>query len=121
MKKLIVLLMVATLALQSACEQSSSDSLALQSSVDRCGGTQPAKTLPWLKNEIEKLSSSPFCYSIARSTYKNETVFILSNCDPNVNSIPFLFDCDGNKLNLTTDDYQNLKFTGAIELIWKNR
>ena len=113
MKQLIILItLIIVMGGNSACKKSSSQ---------LCGGNNPDKNLPWLKKEIEDLSSSPFCSSISRSTYKNQTVFILSNCDPNVDSIPFIFDCNGNKLNLTTEEYRNLNFTGSIELIWKNK
>jgi len=112
MKRSFLILLIALIGLNSSCEKSASQ---------LCGGDDPEKSLPWLKNEIERLSTSQFCYSFSRSTYKNQTVFILANCDPNVDSIPFLYDCDGNKLNLTVEDYQNLNFTGDIELIWKNR
>lgn len=92
-----------------------------KSSTEQCGGDQPEKSLTWLKTKIEVLASSPFCYSIARSTYKSQTVFIVSTCDPNVDSRPELYYCNGNQLTLTTEEYQNLNFTGNIDLIWKNR
>lgn len=92
-----------------------------KSTTDLCGGDQPQETLPWLKGKIGSLSVSPYCYSISRSTYKNHTVFIIANCDPNVNSIPALYNCDGVQLALTEEDYRNLNFIGPIELIWKNR
>lgn len=85
-----------------------------------CGGDDPANNLTWLKQEINRLSTSGQCQSISRSTYKDQTVFILSNCNPNANSIPFLYDCEGVKLDLSPADYQDLKFTGNIELIWKS-
>ena len=112
MRQTFVIILLFFMGLTSACEKSSAQ---------LCGGDEPEKTLPWLRNEIERLSTSEFCYSFSRSTYKNQTVFILATCDPNVDSIPFLYDCDGTKLNLTVEDYQNLNFTGDIELIWKNR
>lgn len=121
MKHSIVLLIILILTLHSSCEKSPESSLSQLSSMSGCGGTQPDKSLPWLKNEIEKLSASPNCYSIARSTYKKETVFIISNCDPSASSVPLLYTCEGRKLNLTAEEYQNLNFTGNIELIWKNR
>lgn len=86
-----------------------------------CGGNDPDKNLPWLKQEIQRLSTLNSCNSISRSTYKEQTVFILSSCEPNASSIPLLFNCDGNQLNLSAADYQDLKFTGSIELIWKSK
>jgi hypothetical protein len=92
-----------------------------KSVTDLCGGDRPEQSLTWLKSKIDVLASAPDCTSISRSTYKSQTVFIVANCEPNVNSIPALFDCDGKQLTLTTEEYQNLNFTGSIELIWKNR
>jgi hypothetical protein len=112
MKRSILILLVLTGLMTAACEKSSSEF---------CGGDRPEKTLTWLKEEIDLRSSSPYCQSISRSTYRNQTVFIFTFCDPNVNSIPQLYDCDGNLLSLTVEEYQNLNFTGPIELIWKNR
>lgn len=113
MKQLVLVAIILLFTgIYSACEKSTSE---------LCGGDQPDKNLPWLKNEIETLSSSPFCNSISRSTYRNQTVFIFSICEPNVDSIPQLYTCDGKKLDLTTKDYQDLSFTGPIDLIWKNR
>jgi hypothetical protein len=85
-----------------------------------CGGNDPINDLPWLEQEISRLSSLNQCYNISRSTYEKQTVFIISNCDPYINSVPILHDCDGKILYLSAEDYQNLKFSGAIELIWKS-
>ncbi len=89
-------------------------------SVSLCGGNDPVKDLPWLEQEISRLSSLNQCYNISRSTYEKQTVFIISNCDPYINSVPLLYNCNGNILNLSAADYQNLQFTGPIELIWKS-
>jgi len=85
-----------------------------------CGGNDPINDLPWLEQEISRLSSLNQCYNISRSTYEKQTVFIISNCEPYINSVPLLYNCDGNVLNLSATDYQNLKFSGSIELIWKS-
>ena len=112
MKRSILIVLLISGLITAGCEKSTTD---------LCGAEQPEKTLPWLKGKIDVLSASPQCYSISRSTYKNQTVFIVANCDPNLNSIPSLYNCDGLQLSLTTEDYQNLNFTGPIELVWKNR
>ena len=111
MNKIIGTLFVVSIMILAGCEKSASQ---------LCGGTDPANDLPWLKQEITRLGTLTNCNSISRSTYKEQTVFIFSNCAPNVNSIPFLYDCDGSKLNLSPGDYQDLKFSGNIELIWKS-
>ena len=111
-KQLIIFiaLMLAT-GIFSGCEKSN----------DVCGGDNPEKQLSWLKNEIQRLENLNSCNSISRSTYKEQTVFILTNCDPNAISIPLLYNCDGMQLTLSQADYRELKFTGEIELIWKSK
>jgi hypothetical protein len=94
--------------------------LSCEKSNSLCGGNDPMNDLPWLEQEINHLSSLNQCYNISRSTYERQTVFIISNCEPNTNSVPLLYNCDGIILNLSVADYQNLKFTGSIELIWKS-
>ncbi len=111
MNKIICAMGLICMMVFGACEKSVSH---------LCGGDSPAISLPWLRQEITRLSTSTQCNSISRSTYKEKTVFIFSNCAVNANSIPYLYDCDGNKLDLSPADYQELKFTGDIELIWKN-
>jgi len=91
-----------------------------KSAADLCGGERPERTLTWLKDKIDGLSSATECNSISRTTYKNQTVFVIANCDANVNSIPALFNCEGKHLTLTSEEYENLNFTGPIELIWKS-
>lgn len=109
MKQLLIVFLIFLAGLTSSCEKSSS---AL------CGGTEPHKTLPWLKLEIEKIKASQTCHSISRSTYRDQTVYIIANCDPATNSVPQLFDCNGKPFSV--DNYLGMKFTGPIELIWKN-
>jgi len=94
--------------------------ISCEKSNSLCGGNDPINNLPWLEQEIARLSSLNQCYNISRSTYEKQTVFIISNCEPYINSVPLLYNCSGNVLNLSAADYQNLKFTGTIELIWKS-
>lgn len=94
--------------------------LSCEKSNNLCGGNDPKTNLPWLEQEISRLNSRNQCYNISRSTYEKQTVFIISNCEPNVNNVPILYDCEGKILYLSAEDYQNLKFTGLIELIWKS-
>lgn len=111
MNKITGLIVVIVLIFLAGCKKTDSQ---------LCGGADPANDLPWLKQEIARLSTTPQCNSISRSAYKEQTVFIFSNCAANANSIPFLYTCDGSKLNLSPGDYQELTFNGSIELIWKS-
>ena len=112
MKRPVLIIFFSIFIMITGCEKSTSE---------HCGGNRPDETLIWLKTRIGGLAKSTECYSISRSTYKSQTVFILSNCQPNVNSIPALYDCNGTQLTLTTEEYRNLNFLGPIEFIWKNQ
>lgn len=112
MRKILYAWIVLAIFMGSACQKASSP---------LCGGTDPERSLPWLKEMTDSLSTSTFCYAISRATYQGQSVFILTTCDPFVDSIPFLYDCEGNKLHLTDEDYRNLKFSGEIEPIWRNK
>jgi hypothetical protein len=85
-----------------------------------CGGNDPKNDLPWLKVEISRLSSQNKCYTISRSSYNTETVFIISSCEANINSVPLLYRCNGTLINLSESELKGVKFTGKIELIWKS-
>ncbi len=111
MNRIIGTFLILSLLSLAGCEKANSE---------LCGGNDPANDLPWLKQQISQLSTLTQCNSISRSTYKEQTVFVLSTCDPNVNSTPILYNCDGNKLELSPNDYKELKFTGNIELIWRS-
>ncbi len=106
-----IFLLIVCFTLATSCEETASP---------LCGGGDPVNDLPWLKQEINRLGMVNSCTSISRSIYKKQTVFIFSNCEPNINSIPFLYQCDGTRLSLSPADYKDLKFTGDIELIWKS-
>lgn len=94
--------------------------LSCEKSGSLCGGNDPMNEFSWLQQEINRLSSLNQCHTISRSTYEKQTVFIVSNCEPHINSVPLLYSCNGKLLNLSYADYQNLIFTGSIELIWKS-
>lgn len=67
MNKIICAMGLICMMVFGACEKSVSH---------LCGGDSPAISLPWLRQEITRLSTSTQCNSISRSTYKEKTVFI---------------------------------------------
>lgn len=110
MKRYLNILILALLCF-SSCEKASG----------LCGGNDPKNDLPWLKVEISRLTNQNQCYTISRSLHNMETVYIILNCEPNVNSVPLLYRCDGSLLNLSEAELNEIKFTGNIELIWKSK
>lgn len=85
--------------------------LSFEKSNSVCGGNDPMNNLPWLDLEIARLISLNQCYNVSRSTYEKQTVFIITNCEPYINRVTLLYNCDRNVLNLSVADYQNLRFS----------
>jgi hypothetical protein len=89
-----------------------------------CGGNDPIKNLPWLKAKTDTLQKSNYHYFIQRSSYQDKTLFRQSIICPNCNSIDLYFDCDGNQLKLTQEQYEyyhsDKVFPADAEIIWKN-
>ncbi|MGI4021268.1 MAG: hypothetical protein ACRYFA_07160 [Janthinobacterium lividum] len=87
-----------------------------------CGGKNPIENLPWLKAEIDTLQKSNYQYIIKRGIYQNKTIFSESIICALCNSIILYYDCDGNEIHLTSEQYNyllNNSFPNA-ETIWKN-
>lgn len=90
--------------------------------VSGCGVNNPAKDLQWLKTEIDRRNENPtedmkYCY-ILHAEYDGEAVFVYQDCNPLINKIIPVFNCDGTIINgpnnpITFDELQNQK------IIWK--
>lgn len=83
-----------------------------------CGGHDPIAALPWLKIVAEELDKSPYCSTVTRGFYNKQSIFISAICEPNINSTPLFYDCEGNLLNL---DPLEVVLEGDVELIWKKQ
>jgi hypothetical protein len=77
-----------------------------------CNVDDPVNELRWLKAMTEELNSSTFSkYNyILQGDYNGGTVFIVTNCCPMCNSIPVVYDCDGDRLDdASTAEIKNTK------------
>jgi len=62
-----------------------------------CKVISPIEDLSWLKEEIEIMKDCRFCY-VKMGSLDNETVFIVSNCNPLWNSISIISNCSGDAI-----------------------
>lgn len=87
-----------------------------------CGVDNPVEELAWLKSEIDNRNlrnteSMKYCY-IVQGEYEDETVFVYEDCDPAVNKIVPVLNCEGVVLNTNGNSIG----LGSIEnktIIWK--
>jgi hypothetical protein len=87
-----------------------------------CGKSDPVADLPWLKTLTSELNASYFgvYYSIAKTTYKGQTVLVLRNCCPNCSTLIPVYSCSGEKLGvLSANSGINPAILDNAVIIWK--
>ena len=89
-----------------------------------CGVSNVAADLDWLQQEISERENSSvaemkYCY-ILTATLNEETVFIYGDCNPLVDKIFFVLDCEGSILN-PVEASETFPFTDITnrQLLWK--
>lgn len=87
-----------------------------------CGVDNPIEELAWLKSEIDNRNQSnresmKYCY-IVQGEYEGETVFVYEDCDPAVNKIVPVFNCDGVVIN-TDGNSIGLDNINNKTIVWK--
>ncbi|MFS4492992.1 hypothetical protein [Maribacter sp. 2308TA10-17] len=70
--------------------------------IPKCDFDDATQDLLWLKDIISEREANPteymrYCY-ISQAKLKRKTVFILGDCNPAINKIIFVLDCEGNPL-----------------------
>ena len=88
-----------------------------------CGVDDPTTELDWLKAEIDERETNPtedtkYCY-ISQASYENEAVFIYYDCNPLINKIFLIHDCEGNLLNNTEESQIIFDSLEDSFIIWK--
>lgn len=68
-----------------------------------CGVDNPVEELAWLKSEIDNRNqrnteSMKYCY-IVQGEYEGETVFVYEDCNPAINKIIPVINCEGVVIN----------------------
>jgi len=113
MKNLYALCLLCLLAFTS-CEE--------ESMYGTCLVENPTQDLEWLREKVQELQKSEYCQFVQRGTLHGRPVFVLGNCDPNINSISSVYDCEGNLVCYGGDDTCPDFFKEAkdLQLIWTN-
>ncbi|MCW3787629.1 hypothetical protein [Plebeiibacterium sediminum] len=84
--------------------------------VDICDVSNPAEDIPWLKNAIDDVKEDEYAYYV-KAVYNGATVFYYGNCNPVVDYISIVQNCDGDNLGFTNEFYDDLT---DISVIWKH-
>jgi len=68
----------------------------------KCSFDDATEDLLWLKDIIDEREANPdenmmYCF-ITQATLKRKTVFVLGDCNPAIDKITFVLNCDGNPL-----------------------
>ena len=87
-----------------------------------CDTLDPVADLPWLNIMTNELNDSYYgvYFAIATTEYEDQTVFILTNCCPNCNSLTPVFTCTGDQLGyLSADSGINPAILDDAQVIWK--
>lgn len=88
-----------------------------------CGVNDPIRDLNWLAQEVEERETNPtedtkYCY-ITQAEYQGETVFVYWDCNPLIDKIIPIFDCDGNQRNGLTGSPIALDDLEGQRIIWR--
>lgn len=88
-----------------------------------CGVVNPLEELPWLKAEKDRRENNPtadtkYCY-ISQAEYNNQTVFIYFDCNPLINKVIPIYDCEGNLLNDSPENEISFEELTNTIIIWK--
>ena len=89
-----------------------------------CSVENPIEELAWLKNEIDDreqniTESSKYLY-IMQSTHSGETIIIYGNCDPLINSVYPVYNCNGEFIGIIGQRIGDIPFEvlSAGQTIW---
>ena len=83
---------------------------------NKCNVSNPIEDLDWLKQEIDDVKQDEYSYYVM-ATYEGETVFYYGNCNPVINYISIVRNCNGDSLGLTNDLYDELT---DVSTLWKH-
>lgn len=87
-----------------------------------CGITNPLVELEWLRTEIDKrkeevTEDSKYCY-ILQAIHKGKTIFLYQDCNPFINKVIPILDCEGNSLGFLGGDILSIDITNS-SIIYK--
>ena len=87
-----------------------------------CGVGNPVKDLVWLKKEIENREQSTsddirYCY-IVQAELEGRTVFLYEDCNPAINKVIPVYNCQGTLLGVIRDEIQMNSLSNFC-VIWR--
>ena len=87
-----------------------------------CSVENPIENLNWLKSEIDLLKNNEEEYNyVTQTKHNDQTVFVFANCNPLINSVFLVKNCEGNNIGIIGMGEQDIPSTildnGII--IWK--
>lgn len=90
--------------------------------VAACGVENPIEDLDWLRAEINRREENPspemqYCF-ITIEEYENQTVFVYNDCNPRIDKIIPILNCDGAILN-SQESFENLGDFISRTIIWQ--
>ncbi|MFC6996095.1 DUF6970 domain-containing protein [Rufibacter roseus] len=87
-----------------------------------CTVADPAQNIAWLKEKVKDLQASEYCQVVQRGMLNGRSVFVIQNCDPAINAIRAVYDCDGNVICYSGDDTcPNFESeVKRLEVVWSN-
>jgi len=90
--------------------------------IPACGVSNPANDLQWLRTEIEEREANPtedtqYCY-VTQGEFEGETVFAYWDCNPTINKISPVHNCEGQVLN-TTENPITINDIENQRVIWR--
>ena len=92
-----------------------------------CSTENPTENLAWLKDEINEREQNITQFSkydyIVQSTHDGETIIIYANCNPLVNSVLPVYNCEGEFVAIIGSRNQDIPFEvlSAGQIIWKTK
>jgi len=90
-----------------------------------CSVDNPVEDLAWLKADIEEreqnINENSKYYYIVQLIYKEESIIIYANCDPLIDSILPIFNCEGENIGYVGDENFSFgfDFLNKGQIIWK--
>ncbi|SMG35742.1 hypothetical protein SAMN05661096_02372 [Marivirga sericea] len=88
---------------------------AIQYAENLCNVRNPETELIWLKNAIEEFQDDQYSY-FNSAQYEGNVVFFSGNCNPSINYVSFVQNCNGDTLGFTNEISSDLD---KIKLLWK--
>ncbi len=84
-----------------------------------CAGENPVENLDWLKELVAEATVNPeqakYEY-YKRALYKGDIIFYYGNCNPAINYVASVYNCEGKLIGYIEDFYDDLV---DMDVVWK--